>query len=496
MKKQLYPWPLALKLTLTIACVVVVVAIGLSHLAIRREQKTFHSDLQQQMLIILETLTVTAAEPLVAGDSELLQSVVERLQQAQIVVSVRFYDSDGRVVAGTVPADTAASSSDVPLEHRVLAGDNAIFEWRPDRLIGGQRITTGQHVAGAVRVALSTAPLQEKIVTLRRQGIEAALMATALSVLVSMLVSRTITKPLELLVDAANRLAAGGLSSRIEIKSRDELAALGAAMEYMRAELQELYSNLELEVSDRTRALERRTHELSELNASKDKFFTILSHDLQTPISGLLELISFIPENLEHLNQDELKETLDTMRTSLENFYELLKNLFTWSGIQRGTIAHRPQGVDIQDIVNRNISLLMPLAEEKHVRLRSLIPAGTMAYADRDMVYAIIRSLLSNALKFTFPGDNVRVSADVRDHDTVHISIADTGVGIEQDDLSKLFRSDVTHQTPGTAGEEGTGVGLLLCKELVEQNGGTLRVESETGKGSTFQFTLPAPPEL
>ena len=495
MKKQQYSWPLALKLTLTIACVVVVVAGGLSHLSIRREHNTFRSDLQHQMLMTLETLAVVAAEPLGAGDGVLLQSVVERLQQTQMVVSIRFYTSDGRILAGTGTADTPASSSGAHFEQRVLDYERAIFEWLPDRLVGERRITTGQHVTGAVRVALSTAPLQEKVATLRRQGLEAALIATALSVLVSMLVSRTITKPLELLVDAANRLAAGGLNSRIEIRTRDELATLGAAMEHMRAELQELYCNLELEVSERTCALERRTHELSELNASKDTFFTILSHDLQTPISGLLELISFIPENLEHLDLEEFKETLDTMRTSLENFYELLKNLFTWSGIQRGTIAHRPQTLDIQDIVSRNISLLMPIAEEKHVRLRSLIPAGTMAYADPDMVYAIIRSLLSNALKFTFPGDNIRVSAAVQEHDIVQISIADTGVGIEQDDLSKLFRPDVTHQTPGTSGEEGTGAGLLLCKELVEQNGGAIQVESETGKGTTFRFTLPCPPE-
>ena len=212
-------------------------------------------------------------------------------------------------------------------------------------------------------------PLHEKIDTLRKQGIEAALLATALSVLVALFVSRTITKPLKLLVEAANRLAFGGLNQRIEIRSHDELAALGAAMEHMRAELQELYSNLELEVSERTRALETRTQQLSELNAAKDTFFTILSHDLQTPISGLLELIDFIPENFENLDQAELKETLDTMRTSLENFYELLKNLFTWSGIQRGTIKHRSQILDIHDIVQRNVSLLMPFAEEKQVRL-------------------------------------------------------------------------------------------------------------------------------
>ena len=483
------------KLTVTIACLVILVAMGLSHLAIMREQRTSRTDLQQSAQRILDALAIAAAEPLTDRNLASLEDFARRLHAEQVVMSIRFYDPDGLNLTGVSVSDTDESSSVEPFGIRLVKSEFPIFEWQPDRVIGGQRIVWDGRISGAVSIVLSTASLQEKINDLRRQGLEAALLATAVSVLLALVMSRTITKPLASLVDAANRLAAGGLSQRIEIHTHDELSVLGAAMEHMRAELQELYSNLELEVSERTRALERRTHELSELNATKDKFFTILSHDLQTPISGLLELIAFIPENFENLNREELKETLDTMRTSLENFYELLKNLFTWSGIQRGTIEHRPQILDIHDIVRRNISLLMPFAEEKHVRLKSLIPTNTKAHADPDMVYAIIRSLLSNALKFTAPGGIVRVSVAVQEYNMLQISVSDTGVGIREEDQSKLFRTDVMHQTPGTAGEEGTGVGLLLCKELVEQNGGTIEVESEIGKGTTFRFTLPFPPE-
>lgn len=492
MKKQQYRWPLALKLTLTIALVVIVAALGLSNLSINREQRTFRAELQQQMQMLLAALTITAAEPLAEQRLSILQSAAEQLSREHMVMAIRFYDPEGQILAEASARETPFVQTHNPFRMPVVS---PTFEWFPDRLLGWQIIAINNRTIGAVSIALSTTPLHKKIGDLRKQGIEAALLATGISVLLALFISRTITKPLALLVDAANRLASGGLNRRIEIRTHDELATLGAAMEHMRAELQELYSNLELEVSERTRALENRTQQLSELNAAKDTFFTILSHDLQTPISGLLELIAFIPENLENLDQAELKETLDTMRTSLENFYELLKNLFTWSGIQRGTIKHRPQILHIRDTVQRNISLLMPVAEEKQVRLKSDIAPNVTAYADPDMVYAIIRSLLSNALKFTFPGDNIRVSAADRQNNLIEISVVDTGAGIHKDDLPKLFRPDVSHQTPGTAGEEGTGVGLLLCKELVEQNGGSIWVESEIGKGSTFRFTLPSPPD-
>lgn len=492
MSTHSYRWPLALKLTLIFACLVMLVAIGLSHLAIARAKRTSREDLQQHMRTVLNMLAATSARPLSDQEIATLRTVARHLEDDPVVMSVCFLTPEGERVAGQClcalwdAANSAASTA---------APNSLELSWTPDYLQGRMAVQFGNRIVGSVSVALSTTESRTAIAVLRRQGIEAAAVAAAVAVLLALLISHTITQPLRYLVESANRLAAGGLSQRIEVRTSDELAILASAMEHMRAELQELYSNLELEVSDRTRALELRTRELSELNTIKDKFFTIVSHDLQTPISGLLELITFIPENLEHLSETELKETLDTMRASLENFYELLRNLFTWSGIQRGTIQHHPQNVDIHAVVQRNIGLLMPLAEDKHVRLKNLVPPGTAAYADPDMVYAIIRSLVSNAIKFTFAGDSVRIAAAPDDDGLLRVSVTDTGAGIRAEDVPKIFCPDEVYQTPGTAGEEGIGVGLLLCKELVEQNSGTIWVESHLGDGSTFSFTLPLPPD-
>jgi len=261
-----------------------------------------------------------------------------------------------------------------------------------------------------------------------------------------------------------------------------------------------LYTTAQQEIAERKRAeaallaahneVKDKNAQLQELNANKDKFFSIIAQDLQTPITGLLELTLVTSENIEYFSRNELKETAETLRNSLENLYELLKNLFTWSGIQRGTVVAHPQTVDLKDIIRRNMSFFIPFAEKKQVRLKSGMTAETFVYADPDMVYAVVRNLISNALKFTFPGDKVSISATQAD-DTIEVAVSDTGVGISPEDLPKLFRVDVTYQTPGTAGEEGTGLGLILCKELVERNGGRIWVESEVGIGTTFKFTLP-----
>lgn len=253
--------------------------------------------------------------------------------------------------------------------------------------------------------------------------------------------------------------------------------------------------NAHLTIRNQQTQLQEQADQLKALNASKDKFFFVISHGLQSPFEDLLHFTEFIAEHIGHCSQEEIKEIVGTLRNSVENLHELLKNLFTWSGIQRGTIEFYPQYIDIREIVNRNLKLFMPVAEQKHVTLRSLIQDEMVVYADASMTYAIIRNLVSNALKFTDAGGKVRISA-AHNETCVEVSVSDTGVGMSEEDLSKLFRIDVKHQQIGTAGEEGTGLGLILCKELVKKNSGTLSIESEAGKGTTVTVTLPKSPEI
>lgn len=308
---------------------------------------------------------------------------------------------------------------------------------------------------------------------------------------------KTLVNPLNALLNGVRQANANSLDVAIPVQYEDEIGFLTHSFNGMLAsirkaeeDLHQVNVDLESRVEQRTAELSQANNSLRQLNASKDKFFSIIAHDLQAPITRVLDLIHFIPENIEHFGPDELKETAETLRGSLENFYDLLKNLFTWSGIQRGTMRYHPQQVNLNSIVSRNLSFFIPLAEEKQVRIKNLVPADTVGYADPDMMYAVVRSLISNAVKFTFPGDKVTISANIHE-DEVEIIVADTGVGINKEDLPKLFRGDVVYQTPGTSGEEGSGLGLLLCKELIEQNRGLIWIESEPDKGTTCGFTLP-----
>jgi signal transduction histidine kinase len=152
-----------------------------------------------------------------------------------------------------------------------------------------------------------------------------------------------------------------------------------------------------------------------------------------------------------------------------------------------------PQDILIDEIAELNHSLATANAEQKQIILRNLVAKDTLAYADRDMIDTVFRNLVSNALKFTHSGGSIEVSST--QHETeIEIAISDTGTGITKEDLAKLFRIDLKHTHLGTAGEQGTGLGLILCKELVEKNGGRIWVESEAGKGTTFRFTVPTFP--
>jgi two-component system sensor histidine kinase/response regulator len=239
--------------------------------------------------------------------------------------------------------------------------------------------------------------------------------------------------------------------------------------------------------------LQEQAEQLKVLNASKDKFFSILSQDLQSPFEELLHFTEFIVDHIGGCSREEIKEIVGTLRNSVKNLHELLKNLFAWSSIQRGALECHPQCFDIREIIGRNLTLFKSTAEQKQIILKSLVQDETPVYADAGMIYIVIRNLISNALKFTKAGGKVKILVAEKE-EFVEISVSDTGIGIDAEELSKLFRIEVKYQQVGTAGEEGTGLGLILCKELVEKNGGRLSLESEVGKGTTVRFMLPKPP--
>jgi len=236
--------------------------------------------------------------------------------------------------------------------------------------------------------------------------------------------------------------------------------------------------------------LKEKNAQLRELNASKDRFFSIISHDLKNPFSVLLGFAELLALNIDRYDRDRIRNLAQRLFASANRLYALLENLLTWSKIQRGLMDCVPKPLQLHEIAAENVELFLPQAEKKLISLRNEIAEQALAYADESMVNTIFRNLISNAIKFTAAGGSVTISSASQRDGFIEVIVSDTGVGIPVEMLPRLLKLDAQYTHIGTAGEEGTGLGLILCRELVEQNGGSIWVESKPGKGSTFHFTL------
>ncbi len=249
------------------------------------------------------------------------------------------------------------------------------------------------------------------------------------------------------------------------------------------------------ELEKKMRQLEEtRAQELTELNASKDKFFSIVAHDLKGPFMPLIGNLELLTEMTDTLTHEQIKDMGQSMLNSSKNVYNLLENLLSWSRMQMGRMDYCPSMVELRQIVNQNVELLSPNALAKRVELRSQIVPKILVYADENMLDTVVRNLINNALKFTPANGQVTVNVAVGQQELpacVEVTVKDTGVGVKPEDLAKLFKIEVHHTTIGTAKENGTGLGLLICKEMVEKNGGQIWMESEFGHGTSVKFTVP-----
>lgn len=238
------------------------------------------------------------------------------------------------------------------------------------------------------------------------------------------------------------------------------------------------------------RKLKEREDELIEANRTKDKFFSIISHDLKNPFTSLIGFSAALTENYENINEDTKKEFIKEIHDSAEQIYDLLDNLLNWSLTQTGSITHSPEKINFPSLAEKNITLMQRSAELKKIALTSNMESDTFIFADANMVNTVIRNLLSNAIKFTGNGGKVTVSSKRKEH-FLEVTVSDTGIGISEENAKNIFQTDMRHLSMGTARETGTGMGLILCKDFIDRHGGKLWVESKPGIGSMFSFTLP-----
>ena len=242
-------------------------------------------------------------------------------------------------------------------------------------------------------------------------------------------------------------------------------------------------------LTEKNRKIGLQHKELLKVNETKDKFMSIIGHDLRNPIGAFKDVIGQLADFPEMFTDDLRQQIINELREEAESTYFLLDNLLSWAKSQKDAVSYKPERLDISTLVKNNIQLNFRASESKLIRVTTDLQGELQAYADHNMVNLILRNLISNAIKFTENGGLVQVIAK-EEAGKIVVSIKDTGVGISEEDVPKIFNPNAHVSTYGTNHEKGSGLGLLLCKEFVETNGGTIWVESKQGQGTTFTFTL------
>jgi two-component system, sensor histidine kinase and response regulator len=247
-------------------------------------------------------------------------------------------------------------------------------------------------------------------------------------------------------------------------------------------ELQEINDNLE-------KLVEKRTSDLAKANATKDKFFSIIAHDLKNSFNGLLGYSNILLSDFESFEDNDKISMISAIKQVSESTYKLLQNLLDWARVQTGVISFTPEEIVLNALLQDEFFMQRRLAEQKGIKMEFKATEDLRVVVDQNMISTVVRNLLSNAVKYTKSGGSVSLSLS-REDDKAVISVKDTGIGMTKENVDKLFKVNENYKTYGTNNEEGTGLGLILCKEFIEKNNGQIEVSSEVGIGTETLFRL------
>ncbi len=244
------------------------------------------------------------------------------------------------------------------------------------------------------------------------------------------------------------------------------------------------------ELQKKTLMLEESEKELKLINSSKDKFFSIIAHDLKSPFQSILGFYNILKEDFDNLSKEEVEYIIKNMGEGTKNLYALIENLLEWSRVQLGKIEVVKENFNLSDLTKSVISLLKGYAVKKEIEVEQNLGDNIFVFADIKMINSVINNLLSNSLKFTNRGGIIKITIAIKKKSAI-FKLEDNGIGMDKVTLRDLFKIDKNISRRGTENEKGTGLGLVLCKEFIERNGGTLTVKSKVNNGSTFTFTIP-----
>lgn len=270
----------------------------------------------------------------------------------------------------------------------------------------------------------------------------------------------------------------------------DEIMIIGGVDSTQLMHQNIMMHNLNREIGNLQRELIKEKHSLKEANATKDKFFSIIAHDLKNPFNVLIGLSDIMKEGIRTMEISEIEEMLEMISQTSNSTYSLLEDLLLWSKNHLGKLSYSPKSIHFSEIWHECSDTVKAHLAKKEIKLQLDIKDNIKLFCDKNMTKTIFRNLISNSIKFSYPGSTVTVKVESRDNYAL-IAVQDKGVGMTQEKVAKLWKVGNQISTKGTEDESGTGLGLILCKEFVEIHGGKIWVESTPEKGSTFYFTVP-----
>jgi signal transduction histidine kinase len=247
---------------------------------------------------------------------------------------------------------------------------------------------------------------------------------------------------------------------------------------------------METKIKESERRYKLLAEKLKESNEMKDKFFSIISHNLRSPFDSILGFTEILKNEYKDLKDEERDLYINSLYDSSRHFYHILDNLLQYSRFQAGKMEFKPEELNLKEIIKRNVSVLKNNADKKQIKLANEVDTDVKVFADENMLNSILLNIITNSIKFTEKGGSINITSNIDDKN-IELTVTDSGIGMDDEVMINLFRLDSTKSTPGTDNETGTGLGLLLTKEYIERNGGEIRLTSKPKEGTSFTFTLP-----
>lgn len=493
---------------------------------VHRQSVFLEKQSQNQCLGLCKTISTNSVSWVLAQDFVGMEEIILSQSQHPDLLYAMLISPQGKVMAHTNDSFIGLFISDSlslsllkkkPFP-QILVNNSSLIDAASPIFASGKFI-------GWARVGVSQQIIHNGLLSITRDGIWYTIFAIIIGSVFAIIMGRNITSGLRHLVKVANEIRDGNENARITFKRSDELGNLGKNLNLMidsiikqkniisetQKELKDSEQKLKIhneqldkKVEERTKELKNRNKEievlyenlasknenLKELNATKDKFFSIIAHDLKGPFNPLLGFSNLLKENAHKYPPEEVQKIATSISNSTKRAYNLLESLLEWARLQTGKIKPKFENTKPSELIYEVESLCEPAATSKNISIQSVTTCDNNILVDKEMIKTVLRNLINNAIKFTSSEGYVKITTQ-KSGKNILFSISDSGIGIEEEHIEKLFCIDSKLSKTGTANETGTGLGLILCKEFIERHNGKIWVESEIGKGSDFKFTIP-----